>query len=177
MAGRPELAGAGGLEASGHGFQIRTHTEREEGNANPTRGITRPEGRLARGPTVAPWPAPTVLLRRPLEALKIKENGTGKKREVLRAHHDEERELRRLETTASRGGRQTPATASLRRAERSEDREKETGKGGKEGSGARGYSPTKTEARGMERGGSGGRGLAVLSNRARARGSGVGGWR
>ena len=78
---------------------------------------------------MAPWPAPTVLLGRPLEALKIKENGTGKKREVLRAHHDEERELRRLETTASRGGRQTPATASLRRAERSEDREKETGKG------------------------------------------------
>ena len=129
MAGRPELAGAGGLEASGHGFQIRTHTEREEGNANPTRGITRPEGRLARGPTVAPWPAPTVLLGRPLEALKIKENGTGKKREVVRAHHDEERELRRLETTASRCGRQTPAAVSLCKAERSEDREKENGKG------------------------------------------------
>ena len=104
---------------------------------------------------MAPWPAPTVLLGRPLEALKIKENGTGKKREVVRAHHDEERELRRLETTASRGGRQTPAAVSLRKAERSEDREKENGKGGKKARAHGGFLQLKPRRGGGNVGGAG----------------------
>ena len=49
---------------------------------------------------MAPWPAPSVLLGHPLEALKTKENGSGKEREVERALHDEEREQRRLGTVA-----------------------------------------------------------------------------
>ena len=99
---------------------------------------------------MAPWPALTVLLGRPLEALKIKENGTGKKREVVRAHHDEERELRRLETTASRGGRQTPAAVfcALAIGSRAEGREGENEEGKTR---ARGLPPLEAETRGGRR--------------------------
>ena len=37
-----KVVGAGGLGASGHGFQFRMHTEREEGKANPPMPSTRP---------------------------------------------------------------------------------------------------------------------------------------
>jgi len=61
--------------------------------------------------------------------LKTEENGTGKKREMVRAHHDEEREQRRLGTTASRGGRRIPATVfcALAIGSRAEGREGENG--------------------------------------------------
>ena len=36
---------------------------------------------------MAPWPAPSVLMGRPLEGAKIHGKGSGKKGKVQRAHH------------------------------------------------------------------------------------------
>jgi len=82
-----------------------------------------------------------VLLGHPLEALKTKENGSGKKREVERAHHDEEREQRRLGTAASRGRRTTPATVLHSRSRRNEGEERGKNEEGR-GAGARGLFKT-----------------------------------
>ena len=47
---------------------------------------------------MVPWPAPSVLMGRPLESAKIHGKGSGKKRKLQRAHHDEKWGQRRLET-------------------------------------------------------------------------------
>jgi len=108
-----------------------------------------------------------VLLGRPLEALKTKENGSGKKREVERAHHDEEREQRRLGTAASRGRRTTPAMVLHSRSRGNEGEERGKNEEGR-GAGARGLFKNPLRRGGGGERGSGGFGLAV-SGRERER--------
>ena len=154
IAGRPELTRDGRDRATGLGFPIRNHREREEDEGNSPRAKTRPE-KHPRGPRHG-WPRRTTPASATgaLEGLVLLGKRTRREREG-RGSSPTRRESAK---TAQSEGRRARQRLKLRRLisaqERAEQRQEEKRMGEGECSGVRGALHLKTEARGGEKRGS-----------------------
>ena len=172
--GRPELAGEGHEGATGHGFPIRKHTEREEGNTYPTQGKTRLEGRLARGADGGAMTGPDGALRTTARGAKNQRKWDG---EEEGGGTRSPRRRTGAETARNDGFARRAANSGngfLRTREWEQSRGERGKKWGEVRRLARGGVLQATEARGKEGIVGAGFGL-VVSNRERLGGGAVGG--
>ena len=115
MAGGVEITGERVIWPTGLGFLIQEHRENERVKGKSPRPIRRPENAAEVAVAMAGGMELTVHAKRGLQAMKLTNNRTGRKRRGRGSHRGEEWRRRRLgDGCPHGGGRRNPTTSERR---------------------------------------------------------------